>query len=311
MKHRLQPLQFLSFKDAARAMTELVSIAYSAAPDGDPTRSTNAPAAHYPSSVESAMAATHLPQPDCNSHCKYFLKRGVFVCRTRDGAIFLDLESESYFGLGQPSAVALETVVLNWPRHNGALSRQPATVRVPNNSSEELARALVTERLLTDDEAAAAPATLVSVTPKEEVTFEEALSHRLPKRLDIFINYLRATLSVLIRMRFASLEALIRRFRLRRPQGEDLGPPFTQERARELSCSFLALQSVIVSRKGACMFDSLCLTRFLEYYGIFASIIIAVRTSPFEAHCWVQSGNLVLNDTVSNVEEFSPILILR
>jgi len=311
MKHRRQPLQFLSFKGATRAVTELVSIAYSAAPDGDPTQSTNVPVGHYTSSAESAMATTHPPLPDCNSHRKYFLKRGVFVCRTRDGAIFLDIESESYFGLGQPSAAALETVVLNWPRHNGALSRQPATVSVADNFPEELARALVTKRLLTDDEASAAPATLASVTPKEEVTFEEALSHRLPKRPDIFISYLRATLSVLIRMRFASLEALIRRFRLRTPQGRELDPKFTRGRARELSCSFLALQSVIVSRKGACMFDSLCLTRFLEYYGIFASIIIAVRTSPFEAHCWVQSGNLVLNDTISNVQEFSPILVLR
>jgi len=215
----------------------------------------------------------------------------------------LDLESESYFGLGQPSALALETVVLNWPRPNGAPSRQSATVIVADNSSEELARALVIKRLLTDEEAFAAPATLISVTPEEEVTFDEALGHRLPKRLDIFINYFRATLSVLIRMRFASLEALIRGFRLRKPQGPDLDPNSAQKRARELSCSFLALQGVIVSRKGACMFDSLCLARFLEYYGIFASIIIAVRTSPFEAHCWAQYGNLVLNDTMSNVQE--------
>src|SRR6266851_1132767 len=220
MKHRLQPLQFLSLKYATRAMTELVSIAYSPAPDGNRTQSTNASVADYPSSVGLAMTTTHLPQPGCNSHRRYFLKRGVFVCRTRDGAIFLDLESESYFGLGQPSALALETVVLNWPRPNGAPSRQSATVIVADNSSEELARALVIKRLLTDEEAFAAPATLISVTPEEEVTFDEALGHRLPKRPDIFINYFRATLSVLIRMRFASLEALIRGFRLRKPKGQ-------------------------------------------------------------------------------------------
>jgi hypothetical protein len=311
MNYRLQPLQFVSLKGASRAITELVSIAYSTTPDDGPTQSTGASVAQRSSPVGFAMVTTNVSPPDRNSHRKFFLKRGVFVCRTQDGAVFLDLESESYFGLGHPTAVALETVVLNWPCANGLPSCQPTNVRIVEDSPEALARALVKRHLLTDDEACAAPATLVSATPKDEVTFEEALSHRLPKRPDIFINYFRATLSVLIRMRFTSLEALIRRFRSRRLQGQDSDAEFTQGRARELSCTFLGLQSVIVTRKGACMFDSLCLTRFLEYYGIFASIIIAVRTSPFEAHCWVQYGNLVLNDTMSNVQEFSPILILR
>jgi hypothetical protein len=311
MNYRLHPLQVVSFKGATRAITELVSIAYSATPDGGPKQSTGASGARYLNPAESAMATTNLPEPDRNVDRKYFLRRDVSVCRTQDGAIFLDLESESYFGLGHPSAVALEAVVVNWPSANGSPSRQPTNVRIVEDSPDELARALVKRRLLTEDEACAASAPLVSATPKDEVTFEEALSHRLPKRPDIFINYCRATLSVLIRMRFTSLEALIQRFRLRRVQDENLDMKFTQRRARQLSCTFLGLQNVIVTRKGACMFDSLCLTRFLEYYGISASIIIAVRTTPFEAHCWVQYGDLVLNDTMSNVQEFSPILVLR
>lgn len=47
-----------------------------------------------------------------------------------------------------------------------------------------------------------------------------------------------------------------------------------------------------------CLPDSLALTRFLARRALHSRIVIGVAGEPFSAHCWVQAGDLVLNETV-------------
>ena len=35
---------------------------------------------------------------------------------------------------------------------------------------------------------------------------------------------------------------------------------------------------------------------------------VSSQASPFSAHCWVQQGDVVLNDTIENVRPFTPIM---
>ena len=57
----------------------------------------------------------------------------------------------------------------------------------------------------------------------------------------------------------------------------------------------------------SCLLDSLSLIRFLSKRGLGAHLVFGVTHSPFSAHCWVQSGHWVLNDTVGNVHSYRPI----
>ena len=56
-----------------------------------------------------------------------------------------------------------------------------------------------------------------------------------------------------------------------------------------------------------CLPRSLALIDYLDRHGAPAQLIFGVRTHPFEAHCWVQSGNVVLNDTLSRASWYTPI----
>ncbi len=58
-----------------------------------------------------------------------------------------------------------------------------------------------------------------------------------------------------------------------------------------------------------CLLDSLALTRYLTRHGVSANIVFGVTRDPFSAHCWVQKGHLVLNDTVGNVTAYTPIRV--
>ncbi|TMN24202.1 lasso peptide biosynthesis B2 protein [Pseudoxanthomonas sp. X-1] len=59
-----------------------------------------------------------------------------------------------------------------------------------------------------------------------------------------------------------------------------------------------------------CLLDSLAMTRFLAKRGLHANIVFGVTSNPFSAHCWVQAGDLALNDTVGHTSAFVQIRVV-
>jgi hypothetical protein len=66
----------------------------------------------------------------------------------------------------------------------------------------------------------------------------------------------------------------------------------------------------LFSSKDECLYDSLALLEFLARYRIYPDWVFGVQTRPFAAHCWVQQGDIVFNDTVEHVTGYSPIMIV-
>ena len=62
--------------------------------------------------------------------------------------------------------------------------------------------------------------------------------------------------------------------------------------------------------QGACLYQSFLLLDILACHDLRADWVFAVRTWPFAAHCWVQAGDVVLNDTVDYVSSFEPIMVV-
>lgn len=61
-------------------------------------------------------------------------------------------------------------------------------------------------------------------------------------------------------------------------------------------------------RKYLCLYDSLALLEFLAHYRIFPQWVFGVTGQPFNAHCWIQESDCVLNDTLEHVRGFTPIM---
>jgi hypothetical protein len=59
-----------------------------------------------------------------------------------------------------------------------------------------------------------------------------------------------------------------------------------------------------------CLLRSFMLLRLLGRSGHGAHWVFGVRTAPFQAHCWLQCGGLVLDDDHERVAAFAPILVL-
>ncbi|UQV18931.1 lasso peptide biosynthesis B2 protein [Brevundimonas albigilva] len=59
--------------------------------------------------------------------------------------------------------------------------------------------------------------------------------------------------------------------------------------------------------EGECLVRSALLMRFLHARGLDADWVFGVRLHPFAAHCWVQSGDVCLNDDVERLTAYTPI----
>lgn len=61
-------------------------------------------------------------------------------------------------------------------------------------------------------------------------------------------------------------------------------------------------------KRPLCLEDSVCCFLFLSRYISDLELVIGVKYPPFAAHAWVESHNIILNDTKSAVEDYSVIL---
>ena len=57
-----------------------------------------------------------------------------------------------------------------------------------------------------------------------------------------------------------------------------------------------------------CLFDSLALLEFLAAYHSYPRIVFGVVADPFQAHCWLQEGDVLLNDDLEQVGKYEPIM---
>lgn len=60
-----------------------------------------------------------------------------------------------------------------------------------------------------------------------------------------------------------------------------------------------------------CLFRSFWLKAFLRRRGCDVSWVFGVRTYPFLAHCWLQSGSVALDDHFQRLTGYTPIMIVR
>lgn len=77
-----------------------------------------------------------------------------------------------------------------------------------------------------------------------------------------------------------------------------------------LSCRFAAARKHVPVRRN-CLADSLALLHWLGRQGLAANLIFGVKLDPFAAHCWVEEGNVLLNDHADEVERFTPVRLVR
>lgn len=72
--------------------------------------------------------------------------------------------------------------------------------------------------------------------------------------------------------------------------------------------SALSTTALIIPTRDRCLVRSIAFLQMALSRRVDAHLVFGVSVDPFAAHCWVQSGDHVLNDRYERVRAFTPIL---
>ncbi|WP_062098388.1 lasso peptide biosynthesis B2 protein [Caulobacter sp. CCH5-E12] len=212
----------------------------------------------------------------------YRLRSGLSFCRSEGRIIFLDLEADRYFELGSPLAAALDQLI--------------------GEQAPDAALMLAGQGLVVEVPAEATPISPFAWPSPEDSGLERATVAK-PGAADVFLAGLALAASA-IRLRRCALKATLDRLSRRRtrltanPHGAKIS---------RLADRFLSARRLL-PLEPICLRDSLALLEFLAMHGCAADLVIGVQAAPFSAHCWVQSGDCALNETLHQARRHTPIL---
>jgi hypothetical protein len=235
---------------------------------------------------------------------KLFLRSHVFLCRGKRHWVLLDVNRDKYQCVGRRQFEALGPWLEGW--------KEPADASEDGNGvvpeiAEELANALTSQGILSEDSAGtkeALPTDFLHPTQAidpacQKTSFWSSWFHAKT----FFASCMRASRELSGPPLHVTLEAA----RARKARSSARGDAHDFDRARSLVLIFNRLRWYY-PRPYLCLFDSLALLHFLARFDLFPDWVFAVSADPFEAHCSVQLGNVVLNDTVERVSALTPIM---
>jgi hypothetical protein len=236
----------------------------------------------------------------------FFLQSHVFICRGKRHWVILDVNRDKYLCVDRRQFETLGPSLKGWEEATSPGRPDPPPVC---EDAVALAGNLLDLDILSDRATQAKDARPTAYPlPTEAIDPDSPVSSRRSAGShagSFFSNSARASRE-LRRQRFQlTVEAVRARKSLNasRAGGADF------ERTRALVSVFARLR-LFYPRSYLCLFDSLALIHFLARFGVYPDWVFGVNADPFEAHCWVQAGNVVLNDTVARVSAFTPIMVV-
>ena len=128
---------------------------------------------------------------------------------------------------------------------------------------------------------------------------------------DVFVMMCRLAVAyprTIAYLRAKRLDALLTRLAPSTHSKTIPSPTSSQERILYLVTLYAKLRVWFYTAKDRCLLDLVFLA-VLRKYDIPATINIGVAPMPFKAHAWVQIDDVVLDDSVEHVREYTPILV--
>lgn len=231
----------------------------------------------------------------------YFLAKDCFVCRSRDHWIILNAARDQYLCVTHQDLSQIGARLHGW-REVGECHPHP---ECSDTSAEATITSLVTSGIVT---------TIRELgKPFAEIQYEGRLRSLDPPANVQSLHFEPATITRMaiacvkadLQLRTRTFYRLIDRIKKRRDRrrSERRSDP------RQISPLVHAFDACrcFYPRPYLCLFDSLALLEFLSSYRIYPHLVIGVVPDPFEAHCWLQEGAVVLNDDLERISKYMSI----
>lgn len=218
----------------------------------------------------------------------YMLRKDLYFCIASGQATFLDLAADRYFGL---------------PSHLDALFQAWLTTHQLAPGSDIQLSPLVTAGILQKAEIGhpVAPPDLTTAT-HSVMDYPGTPGMPLPSLRALHNHFIAAR-----RLKTQPLSSTIAHLRRQKARMQNSSEHSTGARALAHAKKFFAIGQ-FVATQDQCLRRSIALMDYLAAANCNSTFVMGVRRQPFGAHAWVQHNDLVLNDLVDHVCEYTPIL---
>jgi hypothetical protein len=232
----------------------------------------------------------------------FFLQPHVFLCQARRHWVILDVNRDKYLAVDRHQFELLGPWLHGW--EGGAADPAGAAA----DEAVALANRLLSAAILSERADGAKQARPTAHEPPSTAAVDldlpaSARKSALAHAVSFFLSAGRADRQ----LRRQPFQSVVAHARARKEQKAGPRHRFDLDRARALVDVFNRLR-LFYPRPYLCLFDSLALIHFLARFGVYPDWVFGVMADPFEAHCWVQGGDVVLNDTLERVSAFTPIM---
>lgn len=228
----------------------------------------------------------------------------VRACESDGQVILLDLRRNNYLGIEGRRSSGLSDIVDGWPA-----CRASDETCAPSAGLSMLAEQLLSKGLLTH-ETIYRPIDISLPEATSSLNFEAPVTDADIGALRL-ARFVRSAAVASLWIRCRSLDAIATAVARRRDRARKAtGKRAALDRMRDSAAAYQRLRPFVFTAHERCLHDSLALMDFMAGEGVFPHWVIGVKTRPFGAHSWVQSGGTVLNDLHENVRQFRPILVV-
>lgn len=225
------------------------------------------------------------------------------MCKAQGYWIILSVNRDKYLCVTHTDLASIGRRLHGWRDHTGTVEKFPQF----GVEADSLIASLVSSGIITGNPNDGKPFA-ESDCPACEKAMEN-LESNAPATHSIWsvIRFFLACVKIdwqLRRKQLSRILAKIERRRLRASSSVDIQNVI---HASKLMAAFKDLRS-LYPRPYLCLFDSLALLEFLASYRSFPRIVFGIVADPFQAHCWLQEGDVLLNDDLERVGKYKPIV---
>jgi len=219
----------------------------------------------------------------------YQLCDQVSFCLPGGRSVFLDARRDRYFCLSGAAELAFRAL----------LNGEPAT-----SSGLGL---LIQSQLVEEGEGGEPPMAAPSPSRPVRSLLEEPPA-TVSSRARVVVEVAWTVAKARLRMKRQAFAMIMDRLRARKRSAEAVEHGGADTSLQWASVFNTARRTAPI--KPVCLPDSLALLDFLARRGVFADLVLGVKLNPFGAHSWVQTDQVILNDTVDHVNAHTPILVV-
>lgn len=236
----------------------------------------------------------------------YLLAPHVYPCVSGQHVVLMDLERDKYVAV--VPAHRLAAWVRGWPVGSMHAADSPHDAVA---GADALVSQMLAHGMLVSDPHVGKPAVPVTAARAARSLVELDLDDRPRTGAALLWRFGRSYLHAQLSLKLRPIQAIVETVRNRKAaRAARSHPDADAVRLRTLVNAFTRLRPLFYTQRSACLLDSLTMVHFLGAEGFHPDWVFGVKTEPFDAHCWLQLGEAVLNDAPDHVRQYSPILIV-